>query len=364
MRVVVVGAGLGGLCVANGLHKAGVDVEVFEAGERLQAVGQGYRININATGHNALRACLADECFQAYEDTLHRQPDPAVYLYSPALQLLSRRETPSAPGAIDRATVRRLLADGLAGRVRFGRRVASIADIGTADLIVAADGVGSVLRQELVPHASPQLLGWSAIFGRSSLTAAKRAWTAPVILHSRFCGVVDGATVLALCAYDPPARSATEPYVMWVLMGPAAELRAPGTSAAELVRFAEIRTAGWDPRPTSALREAVVADCFLTSLRSVTEIPEIPVHSGVPVAFLGDAIHAMSPAGGEGANTALGDAALLACHLLAGGPIADAVARYHAAMRATASVAVKRSAKFRTQEPAQSTNGQRQIGKE
>src|ERR1039457_2043744 len=352
MRVVVVGAGLGGLCVANGLHKAGVDVEVFEARDGIHDVGQGYRININATGHNALRACLADEHFKAYEHTLHRQADPAVYLYSPVLQLLSRDEAPSAPGAIDRATVRRLLADGLAGRVGFGRRVASIADIGAADLIVAADGVGSVLRQGLVPPASPQPLGWSALFGRSPLTAANRAWTAPVILHSRFCGLVDGATVLALCAYDPQARTATEPYVMWVLMGPADALPAPGTAAAELVRFAENRTASCDSRATSVLREAMVAACSLPSLQSMPETPAPPAPTGVPVPFLGAATHAMSPAGGEGANTALGDAALLVSHLLAGGTIADAVARYHVGMRTTAGAALKRSASYRAQEPS------------
>jgi cation diffusion facilitator CzcD-associated flavoprotein CzcO len=32
MRVAVVGAGLGGLCVAHGLRRAGADVEVLEAG--------------------------------------------------------------------------------------------------------------------------------------------------------------------------------------------------------------------------------------------------------------------------------------------------------------------------------------------
>jgi 2-polyprenyl-6-methoxyphenol hydroxylase-like FAD-dependent oxidoreductase len=100
------------------------------------------------------------------------------------------------------------------------------------------------------------------------------------------------------------------------------------------------------------LQEAIVADSFLTSLRSMTEIPDVPILTGVPVAFLGDAIHAMSPAGGEGANTALGDAALLVSHLLAGGTIADAVARYHADMRTTAGEALKRSASYRAQEPS------------
>jgi 2-polyprenyl-6-methoxyphenol hydroxylase-like FAD-dependent oxidoreductase len=353
MRVVVVGAGLGGLSVAHGLRKAGADVEVLEAQEGIHDLGQGYRININPVGHNALRVCLADEHFQAYEHTLHRQSDPAVYLYSPALQLLSRDEVPVAPGAIDRGAVRRVLANGLGSRVRFGCKVASIAEIGTADLIVAADGIGSALRQELVPHAGPHDLGWSAVFGRSPLTAMSRGWTAPVIRSSRFCGLIDGATVLALGAYDPPAGTTVEPYVMWVLMGPADQLPARGTLPAELVRFAKDRTAGWDPRATSALRETIVADTFLTSLRSMTEIPDVPVRSGVPVAFLGDAIHAMSPAGGEGANTALGDAALLVSHLLADDTIADAVARYHADMRTTAGEALKRSASYGAREPSQ-----------
>jgi salicylate hydroxylase len=240
-----------------------------------------------------------------------------------------------------------VLADGVAGRVRFGHRIASVADIGGADLIVAADGVGSALRRELLPYASPQPLGWSAIFGRSPLSAENRPWTAPAILHSRFCGVVEGPTVLALCAYDPPTG---DPYVMWVLMGPADELPVRGTPPADLVRFAEIRTAGWDSRATSVLREAIVSDSFLTPLRSMTEIPDIPIRAGTPVAFLGDAVHAMSPAGGEGANTALNDAALLVSHLRRDCAVADAVAGYHAAMRVSAGEALKRSASYGTQE--------------
>jgi 2-polyprenyl-6-methoxyphenol hydroxylase-like FAD-dependent oxidoreductase len=362
MRVVVAGAGLGGLCVAHGLRRAGADVEVLEAGAGIGDFGQGYRINVNAAGHGALRACLDDERFRAYEASLHRQSDPAVYLYSPALELLSRSQLAAAPGAVDRGTLRRLLADGLGDRVRFGRAVTSVASVasvastGGADLIVAADGAGSALRRELLPEAGPRDLGLSAIFGRSPLTDANRGWTAPAILNSRFCGLVDGATVLALGAYDPadvPAsRATTEPYVMWVLMGPADEFPAVGTSSAGLLRFAAGRTGGWDPRAISVLREAMAADCFLTPLRSMDEIPEIPLRGAgaVPVAFLGDAIHAMSPAGGEGANTAFGDAALLVSHLRAGGPVTDAVARYHADMRISAGQALKRSANYAIKE--------------
>jgi 2-polyprenyl-6-methoxyphenol hydroxylase-like FAD-dependent oxidoreductase len=58
----------------------------------------------------------------------------------------------------------------------------------------------------------------------------------------------------------------------------------------------------------------------------------------------------MSPAGGEGANTAFGDAALLVSHLGSGGPVAAAVARYHADMRVTAGEALRRSANYTPKE--------------
>jgi cation diffusion facilitator CzcD-associated flavoprotein CzcO len=41
MRAVVVGAGLGGLCVAHGLRKAGADVEVLEARAGIADSGLG-----------------------------------------------------------------------------------------------------------------------------------------------------------------------------------------------------------------------------------------------------------------------------------------------------------------------------------
>ncbi|MEV0228089.1 NAD(P)-binding protein [Nonomuraea sp. NPDC050786] len=123
MRVVVVGAGLGGLCVANALRRIGADVEVLEARDSITDAAQGYRININATGHDALHACLEAGQFEDYERILHRQDDTATYLFSPALQLLSRDETGPVPGAVDRAALRRVLAEGVADRITFGREV-------------------------------------------------------------------------------------------------------------------------------------------------------------------------------------------------------------------------------------------------
>ena len=54
MRVLIIGAGLGGLALAEGLMNAGFDVTVFERDESLTSRPQGYRISIRSLGMNAL----------------------------------------------------------------------------------------------------------------------------------------------------------------------------------------------------------------------------------------------------------------------------------------------------------------------
>jgi 2-polyprenyl-6-methoxyphenol hydroxylase-like FAD-dependent oxidoreductase len=56
LRVRIVGAGTGGLCLAQGLKQDNVEVEVFERDHTPTDRLQGYRLSINATGRRAL-AC-------------------------------------------------------------------------------------------------------------------------------------------------------------------------------------------------------------------------------------------------------------------------------------------------------------------
>ena len=56
--MAVAGGGLGGLCLAQGLLKAGVDVTVYERDAQLAARRQGYRLHVDARAGLALEQCL------------------------------------------------------------------------------------------------------------------------------------------------------------------------------------------------------------------------------------------------------------------------------------------------------------------
>ena len=240
MRAAVVGAGLGGLVAAHGLRSIGVDVEVFEARQEYDSSGLGYRINVSVAGDRAIRGCLSPENFAEYRATVHRQPTALVDIYSPSLELILRREAPGAPGAIDRGTLLTLLSTTLDAPIHWTSPIASVDDLEGFDLVVAADGVGSALRRQLLPGHDPQPLGITALYGRSRLTDSNRAWIGKAILDSRFTGVTDGTATFALGAYDAPS-AACEPYVMWVLLGPADELPTRAQSPADLVEYARER---------------------------------------------------------------------------------------------------------------------------
>jgi 2-polyprenyl-6-methoxyphenol hydroxylase-like FAD-dependent oxidoreductase len=381
--IVVAGGGLGGLCAAAGLRKAGIRVVVLERDRTMSSRAQGYRININPVGDAALSQCLPPGHFELYRDTAHRQLDPAVEVFDTGFALLSSRTAENGdsslpPSAVDRALLRSILADA-AGEVRFDSEVV-LADATSdgvvvrlsggrrlhADLLVAADGVGSALRRRLLPSVEPQPLGVTAIYGRAPLSATASSWLPRGVIDQRFLGMTDGSgTTLALGAWNPrrdPAEAArahvpgirlsvSDPYIMWVLIGRADRFPSHNADARRLHRFALDATSGWDPVATQFVRDAVIDDTFDITLRAM---PAIPVWPTGRITFLGDAIHAMSPAGGEGANTAMADAASLISCFTRSGP--GGVAAYERDLRDRATSALRRSANYGRARSEESTS--------
>ena len=202
MRVAIIGAGLGGLCVAQGLRQAGIEVAVYERDWSAAARAQGYRLSIDARGDEALRACLPERLFKLYEATCGQPSlggalvvtDGEVLTQAGSMQFsqdASGRPAHgvAAPGrAVDRLILRETLLAGLVDSLRFGKEFRRYEEHGTevevhfadgtavtADLLVAADGVGSRVRQQLLPEVSLVDTGTRWLGGRTLLDERLRA---------------------------------------------------------------------------------------------------------------------------------------------------------------------------------------------
>src|SRR5580700_3687721 len=130
LRVAVVGGGLGGLCLAQGLLRAGADVTVYERDASLVTRRQGYRLHLDARAGLALEATLPPESFARFQATC-AQPSTRLAVVTERLRVLheqvaaDRGADPYAPAtlstSVNRRTFREVLATGLDGRIAFGR---------------------------------------------------------------------------------------------------------------------------------------------------------------------------------------------------------------------------------------------------
>jgi len=116
-----------------------------------------------------------------------------------------------------------------------------------------------------------------------------------------------------------PWLSPAGDYLMWAVAADRGRFgvtdeRLAVMSPAELHALTARLIRTWHPDLRALHARAAVDETFLVRVRTSPPVPPWPPSR---VTVLGDAIHAMSPARGSGANTALQDAALL-CRTLTG----------------------------------------------
>jgi 2-polyprenyl-6-methoxyphenol hydroxylase-like FAD-dependent oxidoreductase len=252
----------------------------------------------------------------------------------------------------DRRALGELLLTGLDDVVEFGRAAVAATDTGdgarltladggteTGDLVVAADGIDSVLRAGIAPDAEVIDTGLRGLSGRTTLDAALVA-ELPAALHAGQSPVIgpDGLTmVIGLCDY-----------VQWTVVGlPEAfgvSVDLTGLTAAGRRELAADLTRDWSPVLHGLTERAAPDAVDLIALRAA---PGVPEWSTTRVTPLGDAVHATTAFGGSGGSVALRDADRLASGLgevAAGrGGLLDAVRAYEVEMRAYGAEAALRS---------------------
>ncbi len=352
LRVAIAGAGIGGLCLAQGLRRAGIDVAVYEKDPEALARGQGYRLRLDHQGHAALRACLSDDLFALHEATANApyMSTGAVYDHELTMLYTHRREVKLDPATasrgINRLTLRQILLAGLDHAVHFGRTVCGFEQSGDgvrlcfedgssadADLVIGAEGINSPLRRQLLPEAAAGVVdtGLRAIYGQAPLDEDLLDWLPAALFGGSSPVLGPRRRTLALGSYQPvtpppEAAAALAPYarldpvpdyMKWTLVAPFHTFSIPEpqmwlASAEALHREAADCMSDWHPALGKLVARSDVSVTFPLAIRASMPASDWPAGR---VTLLGDAAHATTPVGGTGANTALRDAALLATQL-------------------------------------------------
>jgi 2-polyprenyl-6-methoxyphenol hydroxylase-like FAD-dependent oxidoreductase len=340
-RAVVIGAGIGGLAAAAGLCSAGWDVTVCDRALSLEPVGVA--LGLAPNGLRALDVVGAGDVLRELavpQEVGIRRSDGRWLMRSTTRQVIADRFGDTIillprsavidalaaripTGVLSLATeVTSVEPDGPGGAGGQGAaRVVTTAGELAADLVVAADGIGSAIRSALFPdHPGLRYAGfttWRLLTGPVTGQAGVAGVTGQVPMAESWgrgtvFGVMplsDGRVYCYAAAPAPPGQ------------------RAADNELAELVRL----FGRWHEPIPGLLASAAPGDVLRHDVAELAG-PLPSFHRG-RVALLGDAAHPMTPNLGQGACQALEDAAVIA--RLAAGAEPDQVpamlARYTAA---------------------------------
>jgi 2-polyprenyl-6-methoxyphenol hydroxylase-like FAD-dependent oxidoreductase len=380
LHVLIIGGGIGGLTLAQGLRKSGVSVAVYERDRTATDRLQGYRVHINPAGSSALHECLPPALFDAFARTCGK-PSAGIRFVTERMRVLFaidrfdpdvNADAVALHRSASRMTLRQVLLSGLDDVVHFGktfvryeelptgRVVAHFADGSSAegDVLIAADGGGSRVRRQFLPHAERIDTGNVAIAGKVFFDGGNRERITPELRngmtlvsgpggYSLFVAQqeVDGVAFDGFGGNDESAAAGahfdnTRSYLMWAFGARHEKLGLAGRdteqmSGEELRRLALATMAGrgWDQRLRDLVHLADIATINTLTIRTALPVTPWPTRR---VTLLGDAIHAMTPYRGIGANVALKDAVRLCRALTAANagqrPLIEALHAYEAEM--------------------------------
>ncbi|KAK9422341.1 putative FAD-binding domain-containing protein [Seiridium unicorne] len=367
--VLISGAGLGGLLLARSLQRHGVPFLLYERDPTGSARSQGYRIRLSSQGINALSATLPSEKYQQIRSGRSNTTVGQFTMVDAKTMQPKQMSAGSGPGprgggevlGIDRAFLRNTLFEGIEEVVHFDNNVVGyeLASTGVVakfsdgtrspegSLLVAADGVHSKITKQLTDNQLKVYDTGARMIHGSSPKASFAA-----LSQGKFgaFGVSDDSNPAGKVAMITNVRDeeGDDLHFGWVLVGEPGTFDAPNddfsVTGQAAVDISVHLTKEWSDVVRPILEEQQVAEAAF--LKMSTSSPDgVPEWKNEPrVTLLGDAVHAMTPAGGVGANTALRDAELLGRLIAEGKGWREGLTRdYEEEMRIYASQNVKDS---------------------
>jgi 2-polyprenyl-6-methoxyphenol hydroxylase-like FAD-dependent oxidoreductase len=307
-KVLIIGGGIGGLATTLALRQAGFDVQVFESVPEIRVVGAGLALWSNAL--DAMQRIGLAEAIQAVSR-------PAAYriIRTASGELLTKVDINQMGNGLSSPLVHMhrgdlqivlLQAVGIATIQQGARCVgfrqdskgvwAQFADGHEVhgDLLVGADGVHSVIRQQLFSEARLRFVGQSSLRGIAQISSTQLAED----MASETWGFGQRIGLFPL----------SHGRVYWFFtLNAARRDKIQGTAAERKQQIQEILKDWHDPIPS--IIQATEAETIIdTNLNELAPLGQW--HSG-RVVLLGDAAHAMTPNLGQGACQALEDAVTL-----------------------------------------------------
>lgn len=339
-RVIVLGAGIGGLTLALELHRSGIECVVLEAAPQLGALGVGINLLPHAT-RNLARLGLEDALaavavttresafFNRFGQLVAREPAgrfagydwPQFSIHRGDLQqvLLAAVYDRLGPDAVlldHRGT--HVTQDERSATVHVTHRDGSGSTV-AGDVVVGADGVHSVVRKQLHGSTAPHYTGYMMWRGT---TVWPRFLTGASMVRAGW--LATGKMVIYPIRDDVNTRG--DQLVNWVaeVEGPIRDARdwnRPGLIEDFIEPFADW-TFDWLDVPAM--------------IRAAEEVLEYPMVDQDPldhwtvgrVTLLGDAAHPMVPRGSNGAAQAILDGRVLAARLAESGDPYQALRAY------------------------------------
>lgn len=340
LSIAIVGAGMGGLAVAATLRQAGFDVQIYEQASRFARIGAGIQMMPNSM--KVLRGIGVEDrlkqiAFAPYShlnrlgdtgEIIRELPMPED-LYNAPYLCMHRADLHDAlasvlPSEIIHLNKKLTGLDQSANQVTLSFTDGSRA---TADAVVGADGVHSVVRDIIVGPDAPIHKGriaYRAVFpahlmGGFDIGRSRTKWWGEDRHIVIYYITKAKSEVYFVTSVPEPAEWLTKE--SWSAKGDVKELRAAYEGFHEDVRN-------------------VLSACPDCHKWAILEREPLPRWSDGRVVLLGDSAHPMTPYMAQGAATSIEDAAILARCLKAveGDDIEGAFKRYEAHRKPRTSV--------------------------